>query len=94
MQKEIINIINNVLSHYPVKSASIFGSYARGDFNEKSDVDILIEYKEPMSMMLFMKMKYELEDALKKNVDVVTYSALKYFLKQKILAEQQIIYNA
>ena len=94
MQKEIINIINNVLSHYPVKSASIFGSYARGDFNEKSDVDILIEYKEPMSMMLFMKMKYELEDALKKNVDVVTYSALKDFLKQKILAEQQIIYNA
>jgi len=61
---------------YPVKEMALFGSYSRGDFNEESDVDILVEFSEPDAMK-FIMLANELEDLLGKKVDLVSKKGIK-----------------
>ena len=62
---------------------------ARGEASENSDVDILVEIKdEDMSLLDFIRLKMEIEEALGKKVDLVEYSTLKPLIREKILKEQ------
>lgn len=75
---------------YKVKSIAIFGSYARAEQNEKSDVDILVEFSEPVGFLFFHLADY-LEQILGVKVDLVTYDAIKpnrrkYIMKDLIYA--------
>ena len=76
-----------VLKKYGVKRASLFGSYARGTADEKSDVDILIEPPEGMGIAI-VHLKRDLEDSLHKKVDLVSYNGISKYLKKYILANQ------
>ena len=75
---------------YKVEKIGIFGSYARGEESGKSDVDILVEFYEPVGWE-FIDLKDFLEAILDKNVDLVTPGALKPQLKDRILNE--VIYQ-
>lgn len=90
--REIKNIklkIIKILNKYKVKRAGIFGSYSRGEQNKNSDIDIVIEIKDSrMSLMGFIKLIGLLEEALKRKVDLVEYSAIKPRIKNKILNEE------
>ena len=87
--KEIKNKIKPILKRHDVKRAAVFGSYAKGQENKKSDVDILIEYtNDDKTLLDFVGLKLELEEKLRKKVDLVEYSAIKPGLKEKILVEQ------
>ena len=90
---EIKNKIKPILKRHDVKRAAIFGSYARGDEKKKSDVDILIEYKNDnnKSLLDFVGLKLELEKKLGKKVDLVEYCALRERIKHKVLSEQLLI---
>lgn len=88
MEDNIKNKIIRILLHFGVKKASLFGSYARGDFDEKSDIDILIEPPKSMGIS-FITLKHELEDSLHKKIDLLTYNGLSPYLKKDIL-EQNI----
>ena len=82
------------LKLHDVKKAGVFGSYARGDENNKSDVDILIEYKDnDKSLFDFIGLKLDLEKILKKKVDLGEYCAIRPRIKEKILKEQVSIYE-
>lgn len=70
-----------------IKKASLFGSYARGDFDENSDVDILIEPPDNMGLE-FIELKLDLEDVLQKKVDLVSFRGINKYLKNHILAHQ------
>jgi predicted nucleotidyltransferase len=74
---------------YQVKTIGFFGSYARGEQNQKSDIDILVEFMEGNSVDLFDFI--ELEDFLTKQlrikVDLATTKALKPIIKDQILKE-------
>lgn len=85
--KNITDNIIPVLKKYGVKKAALFGSYARGDFDDQSDVDILIERPESMGLS-FISLKHDLEDQLHKKVDLVTYGGLNPHLKNDILSQQ------
>ncbi|MCL0065461.1 nucleotidyltransferase family protein [Dehalococcoidia bacterium] len=61
---------------FKVKSIAIFGSYARGDANEGSDIDILVEFTEPVGI-LFIHLADFLEDILGVRVDMITSDAIK-----------------
>ena len=76
-----------VLRKYGVKKAALFGSYARGTFDQKSDVDILIEPPENMGLS-FIRLKLDLEEKLDKKVDLVSYNGMSKYLKKYILADQ------
>jgi len=88
--KEIeINLKKNraiLKEKFKVKKLGIFGSYARGESSEKSDIDILVEFYEPIGWEFF-DLKDFLEDQLSIGVDLVTIKALKPQLKDSILKE-------
>jgi len=74
---------------YKVKEIGIFGSYARGEQRRTSDLDVLVEFSEPIGWE-FVDLKEYLESILDMKVDLVTVRALKPQIKDKIL--QEVIY--
>jgi hypothetical protein len=76
-RSEIKNtILSNLKEFNPVK-VGIFGSYARGDNKQGSDIDILVEFKEAPSLLTLIKLENDLSEILGVNVDLVTTGALK-----------------
>lgn len=90
---EIKQVIVPVLKKHKVTKAGIFGSYARNSFTENSDIDILVELTYPMSLLDFIGIKLELEDILKKPVDLVEYKAIKPIIKDNILKSEVRFYG-
>ena len=79
--------IIKILKKNKVTKAGIFGSYARGDEKKNSDIDILIQYPKGLGFG-FAGIELELEDVLKKKVDLLTYGAVHPLLKERILNEE------
>jgi len=80
--------IIDILRKNGVKRASFFGSIVRGDMTEDSDVDLLVEFEGRRSLLDLAHLKNELEDAVDRLVDLLTYKSLQPLLKDRILAEQ------
>ena len=77
-----------ILKQAGVTRSSIFGSYVRGEEKEMSDVDILIDAPEGMSLFGFVGLQQQLEEALGKKVDLGEYSTLKPRIKNQVLSQQ------
>jgi predicted nucleotidyltransferase len=73
---------------YGVSQIGIFGSYARDDQEERSDVDILVEF-EPGCKIFdnYMELRFFLEEVLHLEVDLVLKNALRKEIKERILSE-------
>ena len=69
-----------------VEKIGIFGSYAREQQSEDSDIDILVEFSRPVGFT-FIDLKDYLECLFNKPVDLVTVNALKPLIKEEILNE-------
>ena len=80
-----------ILKKHGVKRAAIFGSVARGEASRKSDIDFLIEFKGKKSLLDLVGLKLELQESLGRDVDILTYKSIHPLLKEKILAEQEVI---
>ncbi|MEK6818627.1 MAG: nucleotidyltransferase domain-containing protein, partial [Nanoarchaeota archaeon] len=76
-----------------VEKAGIFGSYARGEQRKESDIDIIIEPPKNMGIE-FVTLNYELEDALKKKVDLITYKGINPRIKKYVLNDEVRIYGS
>jgi predicted nucleotidyltransferase len=72
---------------YGVKSLAVFGSMARGDDHEGSDVDILVTFDGPATFDNFFDLKFYLEDALGRPIDLVTPKALRPEMRPRIERE-------
>ncbi|MCK4431384.1 MAG: nucleotidyltransferase family protein [Candidatus Aminicenantes bacterium] len=88
---EIKNKIMPVLNKYGVKKASLFGSVVREEQTDSSDIDLLVELPETASLLELASLKLDLEEILKKKVDVLTFDSLHPLLKDKILHEQEAV---
>ncbi|MGD2247292.1 MAG: nucleotidyltransferase family protein [Candidatus Methanofastidiosia archaeon] len=71
---------------YKVEKIGVFGSYVHGEQSEISDIDILVQFCEPVGWE-FLDLKEFLESILGITVDLVTVNALKPQIKDKILEE-------
>ncbi len=87
-------VLQSIKEHLPemrkkflLKALWIFGSKARGDATDESDVDVLVEFKGPAEFDRFMDLKFYLEDLLNSRVDMVTRKALRAALRQEIERE-------
>lgn len=89
--KDIQERIYPILKHYDVARAAIFGSFVTGNYKEDSDIDILVEFKGQKSLLDLAGLKIDLEESLKRQVDVLTYNSLYYLLREGILSEQEVI---
>jgi len=76
-QQDVKNIILNHLKDYQPVSVGIFGSFARGESTEKSDIDILVKFKVAPSLLTLIKLENELTDLLGIKVDLITTGAIK-----------------
>lgn len=70
---------NEIKKRFGVERIGIFGSYARGEEKEKSDVDVLVDFTEP-SFDNFMDLVFFLEDLFGKEVDLVTTRGLSPYI--------------
>lgn len=80
-----------VLRRSGVKRAAIFGSFVRGEQEEGSDLDVLIEFEGGKSLLDLVGLKMELEEVLGRKVDLLTYNSLHPLLRDRILEEQRVI---
>ncbi len=71
-----------------MKQAAVFGSVASGKTHRRSDIDILVEFSQPIGLFDFVGLKLELEDALGHKVDLVQYNAIKPLLRDRILGSE------
>ncbi len=71
------NHIGDIQQCFDVKQLSLFGSAARDEMREKSDVDVLVEFKGPATFDGYMDLKFYLEELFHRDVDLVTRDSIK-----------------
>lgn len=77
----------NVLRRHHIRHAGIFGSYARGEQTAKSDLDVIIQPRKGMGFDFF-GLQLELEEKLKKKVDLISYRGISPYLKKYVLQDE------
>ena len=77
-----------ILKQAGVTRSAIFGSYARGENNQDSDVDILIDVPRGTTLFDIVELQTQLENKLEKKVDLVTYRSINPQLRESILNRQ------
>lgn len=87
--EEIKEKIVPILKRYGIKKAGVFGSLVRGEAREDSDLDILVEIeRDDISLLDFVGIKLELEEALDRRVDLAEYCTIKPLIRERILREE------
>jgi predicted nucleotidyltransferase len=90
LQRNII--INTIMPFHPVQ-IGIFGSVARGENTENSDIDILYQLKDTVGLLNLVRMKDSLEEKLNRKVDLVSEKYIHPKLKPYIMNDLKIIYR-
>ena len=89
--EKIKNVIEGHLGFlrdtYNVETIGVFGSVARGENLKTSDIDMIVEFSEPISFFKFIELEEFLSKILGKKVDLVTKKALKNPIKEEVLKE-------
>ena len=78
------------LTRIDVKTLAVFGSVARDEARQDSDVDIMVEFQGPATFNGYMDLKFFLEDLLGNSVDLVTRKSIRPKLKTQI--EKEALY--
>ena len=89
--KELKDDIAHILKRHDVYRAAFFGSFATGEATQQSDVDILVDFKGEKSLLDLVALKMEIEKALQRKVDVLTYDSLAPLIREQVLKEQVAI---
>ncbi|MFB5762569.1 nucleotidyltransferase family protein [Paenibacillus medicaginis] len=74
--------------HFYVEKIGLFGSFARDEQTETSDIDLLVEFSRPVGFE-FLDLKHYLEALFNRPIDLVTPNAIKPYMKEEILSEVQ-----
>lgn len=72
---------------YPVKTLTLFGSVARDEARAESDIDILVEFSQPVGLFHFIELQQRLEEILGCKVDLGTPRSLKPYLRDRVMHE-------
>jgi len=94
-KRKIIDVLTSlkeeIFREYKVKRIGIFGSLAREEAQENSDIDILVQFKEDADLFNFLGLTLFLEEKLHHKVDIVPERALRPELKDSILKDAAYI---
>ena len=78
---KVIDKLVSILKKHGAKKIEIFGSYARGEQKETSDLDVIVEFEKRKSLLELVGIEQELEDALGIKVDLLTEASISPYLK-------------
>jgi predicted nucleotidyltransferase len=87
------NIIIETLKPFRPMRIGLFGSVARNEETNSSDIDILFLLKNPIGLFTLSDLQFELEEKLHKKVDLVSENGLNKFIKERVLKEVKYIYE-
>ncbi|MEI7615957.1 MAG: type II toxin-antitoxin system prevent-host-death family antitoxin [Actinomycetota bacterium] len=80
--KDIFKKIVETLKKYNPVAVRVFGSFARGDFNNQSDIDLVVKFSDRKSLLDLVKIEFELQEKTGFRIDLLTENSLTpYFLK-------------
>ena len=85
--------IRSLCRKYGVRSLQVFGSIARGEGGEGSDVDLLVRFSRPVGLFHLIRLERELSEVLGVPVDLVTERALSPYIRAQVLAASQVVYE-
>jgi hypothetical protein len=86
--QEVKNKIGPILKQHHVLKAGLFGSLVRGELRHDSDIDILVELPSNQSLLDLVALKLDLEDVLRRRVDLIEYPTIHPRLRTAILQEE------
>ena len=95
----IKNKLRKVFNKYPVIFAYIFGSFAKGQINLLSDIDIAVYFDEKINVEERLKFRYDIQDEIKiklknkKEIDIVSLNDAKPLLEREVVYNGKIIYS-
>jgi len=76
-----------------IEYLGVFGSYARGDFDEGSDIDFIVRFANPIDLFDFSGVHLGLQDILSKEVDLITEKSINPYVKDYILKDLRPVYE-
>ncbi len=77
-----------------VSRIGVFGSVARGEANEQSDIDLLVEFSKRKSLLSLVALERKMSETLGRRVDLLTEAAISPYLRASIMSDLQVIYEA
>ncbi len=90
-KKEVLKILKEEFPHlkekFNVKNIGLFGSYARGEQSETSDIDLLVEFEKPIDFFKLVELEDYLSKMLGAKVEIATPGALKERIKPYIMRD-------
>ncbi|MFN0112094.1 MAG: nucleotidyltransferase family protein [Blastocatellia bacterium] len=88
------NAVIEICRQNEVSKVGVFGSMARGEANEESDIDLLVDFsRRGITLLDVVRIERELSEALGRKVDLVTEGAISPYLRERILADLKVIYE-
>lgn len=88
-----LEVIERICARNDVALLRVFGPAARGEDTDESDIDPLVEFTEPKSLLDLVGLEQEFEDALGRKVDLVTTGSLSPYLRDQVIREAQVLYE-
>ena len=76
-----------------VAKLELFGSSARGEAREDSDIDLLVEFSKRKSLLALVSLERKMSAVLGRKVDLLTEAAISPYLRQKINRDRRVIYE-
>ncbi|HCE44755.1 MAG TPA: nucleotidyltransferase [Lentisphaeria bacterium] len=90
-----IEKISEFCHKHRIKRMSVFGSALGKDFSPKSDIDVIVEFEEGVSVGLkFFSMENELTELIGRKVDLNTPGFLSKYFRDKVIMESEVVYAA
>ncbi len=90
-RKDVLSILQKerqeLVDRYNISALCVFGSVARDDARQDSDVDILVEFSRPVGLFQFIELQQRLEALLGSKVDLGTPRSLRPRIKERVLQE-------
>jgi len=90
---KVINKLKSILLDYGAVRVAIFGSYARGERQPDSDLDVLVKFVETKSLLELVKIERELQEKIGIKVDLVTEGSVSPYIIGTIKEEEKVIVN-
>lgn len=86
--------LQQLCDQYHVASLGVFGSVAQGTIRETSDIDLLVHFKEPVSLLRFIDFEYRLAELFSRPIDLVTPNALSPYIAERVMRDLQVLYES
>jgi hypothetical protein len=89
-----VNKLVELCRQNDVRQLSIFGSVARGEADEQSDIDLVVSFSKRISLLRMVALERQFSEALGKKVDLLTEAAISPDLRERIKRDLQVLYEA